>query len=195
MRSGTHSSRRHNQYPLSLSAASLLLPPSPRPRRTPAAGPEVGREEILGAALTWLEASSAGGQQGAAQTQSRGDEQQLPRPHCPEARRAPRGAAPGDGLRLREARVPYSLPPPARSSRPEERKGLRTLAARGQKEEARRCPPVAQRVWWHYEGAGRGGAERAGAEQRRQGRAPPGAECAPRRGRRTPLPAGPSAAA
>lgn len=85
-----------NLYSLSYPAASLLLPPAPSPRRSPAAGPEVGREGIAGAALTWLAASGAGGQQRDAQTESRGDEQQQsPRPHCPAARRGRRSAAPG----------------------------------------------------------------------------------------------------
>lgn len=91
-------------------------PARPNPAGAPAAGPDSGPGGNSGAALTWLAASGAGRQQGAAQTESRGDEQQLPRPHCPEAQRGS-GRRPG----LPPARAPCALPAAAGSSRPPRR--------------------------------------------------------------------------
>lgn len=191
VRSGTHSSRRsHYVYPLGPSAASLLPPPSPRPGG-PAAGPEARGAPPGGTALTWLAASSAGRQQGAAHTQSRGHQQQLPRPHCPEAG-AHRAALLRETVSAsgRLGSALCLLPPgPAARRSPSERSPpggrRRRLSA------ARRSVSVSGGTMSARVAEGRS----AGAGQRRQGRAPPGVERAPRRGRRTPLPAGPSAAA
>lgn len=139
--------------------------------------PEVGREGIPGAALTWLTASGAGGQQGAAQTESRDDEQQPPRPHCPKARRG-RAALLGEtvpasarlGLRARRGR------PPGPAA---ERCALAGRApAAGVREEARRGP-ARRRVWWRSEGAG-GGAQagRGGSRAEPEGKGVPRADCA-----------------
>lgn len=75
-------------------------------------GADSGPGGNTGAALTGLAASGAGRQQGAAQTESRDDQQQPPGPHCPEARRGS-----GTRPRLRAARAPCALPPAADSSR------------------------------------------------------------------------------
>lgn len=134
--------------------------------------PEVGREGIPGAALTWLTASGAGGQQGAAQTESRDDEQQPPRPHCPKARRG-RAALLGEtvpasarlGLRARRGR------PPGPAA---ERCALAGRApAAGVREEARRGP-ARRRVGWRSEGAGGGArAGRGGSRAEPEGKGVP----------------------
>lgn len=170
-----------------LSPNSIPPPPArPIPAEARAAGPGVAKDGMPGAVLTWLEASGAGRQQGAAQTEPRGDEQQPPRPHCPEARRAPRGAAPKDWPRRPKARAARSVPPGAGSGgRPggqaELSPPLGWRRCLGDTRLLRASGGAGQNNWRRA----RAGAGRAG---RGPERAPPGADCAPRRGHRPPVP-------
>lgn len=108
-----------------------------------------------GAALTGIAASGSGRQQGAAQTESRGHQQQPPRPHCPEA---PRGS--GRRPRLRAARVPYALPLAAGSSRPPGRtRGRAERSLPGDRGRTLRVAPLAG-----VSGGVCGGSPRAQAE-------------------------------
>lgn len=115
--------------------------------------------------LTWPAAPGAGRQQGAAQTQPRGHEQQPPRPHCPRLGAVARWLALLPRLSRRRRRGP-ALSSSSRGGG--QSAGLAERSPRGQGVAA--------------SGGARPGAGRAAPAGRGEpGRAPPGAACAPRR--------------
>lgn len=157
----TEAEERPGTPPLGLPAAPRR-PPSPCPRRSRDARPEAAGGTPR-AALTWLAAGGAGGQQGPAQAQPRRHEQQPPRPHCPGRARGALGAgAAAGGWSCALALLPPGQP---REGRPSAER-----SPRGE-EEAR----VAR--------GSRGGSGAQGGRGARRGGAGAGAELRAREGR------------